>query len=117
MCVMSRVGAAPCQWFSPGSKKTRSPGRITSTGPPSRWQMPTPSVTQIVCPRGCVCQAVCAPGVKWTTAAPTGEASLGVAIVSMWTVPVNQSAGPAPVSSVFLVICRVALLLDGRLGE
>ena len=44
-CVMKRVGAAPCQWFSPGSKKTRSPGRMTSTGPPSRWQRPTPSVT------------------------------------------------------------------------
>ena len=25
---MKRFGAAPCQWFSPGSKKTRSPGRI-----------------------------------------------------------------------------------------
>src|SRR4051812_13086540 len=24
----------------PGSKKTRSPGRITSIGPPSRWQRP-----------------------------------------------------------------------------
>ena len=32
---MNRVGVAPCQWFSPGSKKTQSPGRITSTGPPS----------------------------------------------------------------------------------
>src|SRR5206468_2567583 len=37
MWVMSRVGVAPCQWFSPGSKETRSPGRMTSTGPPSRW--------------------------------------------------------------------------------
>src|SRR5205823_13111801 len=27
-CVISRVAAAPCQWFSPGSKKTRSPGRM-----------------------------------------------------------------------------------------
>jgi hypothetical protein len=57
-------------------------GRITSTGPPSRWQRPTPSVTQIVCPCGCVCQAVRAPGVKWTTAAPRREASDGLAIVS-----------------------------------
>jgi hypothetical protein len=46
--VMKRVGAAPCQWFSAASKNTRSPGRITSTWPPSRWQRPTPSVTQIV---------------------------------------------------------------------
>ena len=37
-----------------------------------------------------------------------GEAS---ATVSTKTVPVNQSAGPAPVSSVFLVICNVMLLL------
>ena len=28
MWTMKRFGAAPCQWFSPGSKKTRSPGRI-----------------------------------------------------------------------------------------
>ena len=28
------IGGAPCQWFSPGSKNTRSPGRIVSTGPP-----------------------------------------------------------------------------------
>jgi hypothetical protein len=45
---MKRVGAAPCQWSSPGSKKTRSPGRITSIGPPRRWQSPMPSVTQMV---------------------------------------------------------------------
>jgi hypothetical protein len=44
---------------------------------------PTPSVTQIVWPCGWVCQAVRAPGVKWTAAAPTGEASPGAAIVSM----------------------------------
>ncbi len=30
---------------SPGSKNTRSPGRITSTGPPRLWANPTPSVT------------------------------------------------------------------------
>jgi hypothetical protein len=38
MWVMNLVGAAPCQWFSPGSKTTRSPGLMTSIGPPSRWQ-------------------------------------------------------------------------------
>jgi hypothetical protein len=80
---MNRLGAAPCQWFSPGSKKTRSPGRITSTGPPSRWHRPTPSVTQIVWPCGCVCHAVRAPGVKWTLAAPIRDPSDGAAIVSM----------------------------------
>ncbi len=36
--VMKRSGAAPCQCSSPGSKKTRSPGRMTSIGPPRRWQ-------------------------------------------------------------------------------
>ena len=45
MWTMKRVGAAPCQWFSPGSKKTRYPGRITSTGQSSRWHSPMPSVT------------------------------------------------------------------------
>jgi hypothetical protein len=30
------------------SKNTRSRGRIVSTGPPSRWHNPTPSVTKIV---------------------------------------------------------------------
>ena len=52
------VGAAPCQWFSPGSKNTRSPGRISSIGPPSRWQRPMPSVTKMVWRCGWVCQAV-----------------------------------------------------------
>src|SRR3954468_12861161 len=42
---------------------------MTSTGPPRGWQSPTPSVTQIVWPSGWVCQAVRAPGVKWTLAA------------------------------------------------
>src|SRR5213593_2379547 len=105
MWVMNRVGAAPCQWFSPGSKKTRSPGRMTSTGPPSRWQRPTPSVTQIVCPCGCVCQAVRAPGVKCTLAAPSRDSSERAAIASMYTDPVNQSLGPGLVSRLFLVIC------------
>jgi hypothetical protein len=50
MWVMNRSGAAPCQWSSAGSKKTRSPGRMTSTGPSRRWQKPRPSVTKIVCP-------------------------------------------------------------------
>jgi hypothetical protein len=77
------VRAAPCQWFSPGSKNTRSPGRISSIGPPSRWQRPTPSVTKIVCPCGWVCQAVRAPGVKCTLAAANVEVALGAATASM----------------------------------
>ena len=92
---MNRFGAAPCQCSSPGSKKTRSPGRITSSGPPRRWQRPSPSTTKIVCPFGCVCHAVRAPGVKWTLLALTREPSDGAATVSMKTAPVNQSLGPA----------------------
>ena len=37
-------------------------------------------------------------------AAPTGQPPSATAIVSMKTAPVNHSAGPAPVSRVFLVI-------------
>jgi hypothetical protein len=83
MWTMKRFGAAPCQWFSPGSKKTRSPGRMTSMGPPSRWHRPTPSVTKIVWPCGWVCQAVLAPGVKWTFAAANVELPAGAASASM----------------------------------
>ena len=35
MWVIAAVGAAPCQCFSPGEIHTTSPGRISSTGPPS----------------------------------------------------------------------------------
>jgi hypothetical protein len=79
---MKRSGAAPCQWFSPGSKKTLSPGRISSIGPPSRRQRPTPSVTKIVWPSGWVCQAVRAPGVKWTFAAAVRQGGEGEATTS-----------------------------------
>src|SRR5438132_9748219 len=40
--LMKRVGAAPCQCSSPGSKNTRSPGRITSIGAPRRCTRPMP---------------------------------------------------------------------------
>src|SRR3954468_21851338 len=36
ICVIGVVGAAPCQCFSLGGNQTTSPGRISSTGPPSR---------------------------------------------------------------------------------
>src|SRR5258708_32007168 len=111
---MSRVGPARCQCSSPGSKNTRSPGRITSTGPPRRWQRPMPSVTQIFWPFGCVCQWVRAPGVKWTLLALTCEAPDGAATASTYTHPVNQSLGPAAVSTLFLVISIDDLLLGCR---
>ncbi len=37
-----RLGAAPCQCFSPGENQTTSPGRISSIGPPSRCTQPQP---------------------------------------------------------------------------
>ena len=80
---MNRVAVAPCQCSSPGSKNTRSPGRITSTGPPRRWARPTPSRTKIVWPFGCVCHAVRAPGVKCTQLALRREAPDGAATASM----------------------------------
>src|SRR5207247_129627 len=92
-------------------------GRITSTGPPSRWQRPTPSVTQIVCPCGWVCHAVRAPGVKCTPAAPIRDPSDGAATVSTYTAPVNQSLGPVLVSRLFLVICmRLSFLSCDRVS-
>ena len=63
---MSRFGVAPCQCSSSAWKSTRSPGRMTSMGPLRRWQRPTPSVTNTVCPSGCRCQWVRAPGMKCT---------------------------------------------------
>jgi hypothetical protein len=57
------------------------------------------------CPNGCVCHAVRAPGVKWTFAAARRDGAAAVAIVSMKTAPVNQSAGPGAVGRELLVIC------------
>ena len=44
MCVIAVVGVAPCQCFSPGGNHTTSPGRIASTGPPSRCAQTQPAV-------------------------------------------------------------------------
>ena len=48
----------------------------------------------MVWPFGCVCQAVRAPGVKWTLLALRREVSDSDATASMYTAPVNHSAGP-----------------------
>src|SRR5438132_6000266 len=69
----------------------------------------------MVWPFGCVCQAVRAPGLKWTLLALTRDASDGIATASMWTEPVNHSRGPGTVSIVFLVIC-IAVLLSRYIG-
>jgi hypothetical protein len=52
-----------------------------------------------------VCQAVLAPGVKWTQAAATRDGGDGAATGSMKTAPVNQSPAPGVVSSELRVIC------------
>src|ERR1700683_496678 len=94
--VIAVVGAAPCQCFSPGGIQTTSPGRISSIGPPQRCARPQPAVTIRVCPSGCVCHAVRAPGSK-VTAAPKARAGAGgLNSGAIRTVPVKYSAGPLP---------------------
>src|SRR6266478_4858539 len=94
MCVMAVAGAAPCQCFSLGANEITSPGRISSTGPPSRCARPQPAVTIRVCPSGCVCHAVRAPGSNVTLAPDARAGACAWNNGSMRTVPVNQSAGP-----------------------
>jgi hypothetical protein len=55
-----------------------------------------------------MCQAVRAPGVKCTLAAAKVEVASGAATASMYTSPVNQSAGPFWVSRLERVICITA---------
>jgi hypothetical protein len=57
MWDMAVVAVAPRQCFSPGGNQMMSPGRISSTGPPSRWTQPQPAVTMSVWPSGWVCHA------------------------------------------------------------
>src|SRR4029077_18504171 len=109
MWVMNRVGVAPCQWCSPGSKNTRSPGRMTSIGPPRRCARPTPSSTKMVWPFGCVCHAVRAPGVKWTVLAVRRETPFGAATLSTYTGPVNRSLDPLVVWMLLRVTCMYLL--------
>src|SRR5436853_630240 len=73
ICVRAVVGEAPCQCFSPGENEITSPGRISSIGPPHRCARPVPNTTIRVCPRGCVCHAVRAPGSN-VTLAPAARA-------------------------------------------
>src|SRR5438132_1208664 len=94
ICATAVVGAAPCQCFSPGGNQTTSPGRISSIGPPQRCARPQPAVTISVCPNGCVCQAVRAPGSNVTLAPAARAGAFAWNNGSMRTVPVNQPAGP-----------------------
>src|ERR1700682_2442922 len=96
MCVIAVVGVAPCQCFSPGGNQITSPGRISSIGSPQRCAQPQPAVTIKVCPSGCVCHAVRAPGSKVTLAQDIRPGAGASNSGSIRTVPVNQSAGPLP---------------------
>src|SRR4051812_42576588 len=107
---MATVEEAPCQCFSPAANHTTSPGLISSTGPPSFCAQPTPAVTTRVCPMGCVCQAVRAPGSNVTSAAAVRAGAIGWKSGSMRTVPVNHSAGPLFDGCVPILL--ISILLD-----
>src|SRR5215470_2315912 len=113
---MAIVGLAPCQCFSFGSNQTTSPGRISSTGPPHFCTLPTPDVTISVCPSGCVCQAVRAPGSKVTLAPRARAGSAASKSGSTRTVPVKYSAGPFPEGREPHLLISMMNLLDVALG-
>src|SRR3954469_17696719 len=94
MWVMAVVGVAPCQCLWPGGHQTTSPARISTTLSPSHWVQPAPEVTIKVCPSGCVCQAVRAPGSNVTLAQDMRDGSGALLSGSMRTLPVKYSDGP-----------------------
>src|SRR5438128_9376055 len=96
MCVIAVLEVAPCQCFSPGGHQTTSPGRISSFGPPSLCTQPHPNVTIRVCPSGCLCHAVRAPGSNVTLTPRTRAGSGAWNSGSMRTMPVKYSSGPLP---------------------
>jgi hypothetical protein len=106
MCVIAVVVVAPCQCFSLGANQTTSPGRISSMCPPSRCAQPKPDVTINVCPSGCVCHAVRAPGSNVTLAPRTRAGSGASTKVLIRTFPVNQSARP------FVDVCESDRLIS-----
>src|SRR3954447_21402889 len=115
MCVIAVVGVAPCQclWF--GGHQITSPARISTMGSPSHCVQPQPDVTISVCPSGCVCHALRAPGSNVTLAHDTRAGAGGEFNGSMRTVPVNHSAGPfiegcdpARLSSMCLLLCSLS---------
>src|SRR6476659_3147808 len=71
-----------------------SPALISTIGPPSHCVQPLPDVTISVCPSGCVCQALRAPGSNVTNAPATRDSPLRWNGMSMRTLPVKYSADP-----------------------
>src|SRR5256714_4542640 len=94
MCVIAVVGVAPCQCRSFGGHQITSPGRTSTFSWPSLCTQPQPAVTSSVCPSGCQCQAVRAPGSNVTLAPRTRAGSGASNNGSIRTVPVKYSAGP-----------------------
>src|SRR5215213_3766177 len=91
---MPVVAVAPCQCLTPGAIQTTSPGRISSTGPPSRCTQPIPAVTTSTWPSGCVCQADRAPGSKVTSPPDARDGTVAENRRSTRTDPLKFSAGP-----------------------
>ena len=96
-----RRRAGQCR--TPGAQRQHDRVRLHSGlkqsqpgGPPHRWARPQPAVTISVCPSGCVCHAVRAPGSNVTLAPATRAGSGAVKSGSIRTMPVNQSADPRP---------------------
>lgn len=94
ICVIAVVGVAPCQCLTPGGNQITSPGRTSSIGPPSCWTHPQPDEIMSVCPKGCVCHAVRAPGSNVTLFPAVRVVDFTENNGSIRTAPVNQSSGP-----------------------
>src|SRR4051794_30320944 len=67
---------------------------MSTMSPPRDCTSPAPSVTYRVWPSAWECQAVRAPGVKWTALTRMREGASPLAKASIQTSPVNHSAGP-----------------------
>jgi hypothetical protein len=65
-----------------------------------------------VWPRGCVCQAVLAPGSKVTLADAARLASLAANKGSIRTAPVNQSSGPLAEGCVPTLVISIEINFD-----
>src|SRR3954470_19898005 len=94
MCVTLVAAVAPCQCFTPGGVQITSPAFISRFGAFHSWTQPAPPITSSVCPAGCVCQALRAPGSNMTWAPELRVASVAENSGVTDTVPVNVSAGP-----------------------
>src|SRR5262249_18640698 len=113
ICSSACSAVAPCQCFSPGGIQTVSPARIARIGPPQLCTQPIPDVTKRVCPSGCVCQAVRAPGSKRTQADRMRAGSGAWMMGSCQTVPVKlggpmrrEGRDPQAIISMLFLPCR-----------